>query len=544
MQYEFLKNFPKRMKNVGLYGVLIQNSIQKTSWKQFGFLKFDEQMNLIFAVMLYIMEQSLREENCTMDDIGAYIDTINTRYLGKEISYDDCRKLGDFVVNVILSNEGRAMYFDGYDFEENDYHVMHISYVANRIVYLDQEVRRTSYYLTDDGYNLILSTLEIENNMKLTIHEMIFQMHLEKQSYDKAVDEIKNVFNLMRIQLQKIQEAMGKIRRNALNYSVKDYEEILLENLDTISDTKEKFQKYRELVRSRVKKLEEENINVRRLGEKEEENLENLRIIESYLNRTIDEHQEILSSHFDLKALYTRELEVLSQMSLIRRFSMRNDFYDKVLENPSALGNLDYFLRPLFNREPDKVYNLNKALLYQKPSVRNEDEDTEEMLDFDEDAYLKEQEEKRRQKLKRYESSMGFLLEQASEKGEISLSDIWKNIQENEKNTEEMQQQLIPNVEIFKEIMVELIRNKEINMEALKKERSEFIQDQTADFQLNEMLLQLSEERFSDKKIGKIEVYRIEDGSTVTFDNVFCENGVKKSIRCSNILIRIMRNEE
>ena len=504
MQYEFLKNFPKRMKNVGLYGVLIQNSIQKTSWKQFGFLKFDEQMNLIFAVMLYIMEQSLREENCTMDDIGAYIDTINTRYLGKEISYDDCRKLGDFVVNVILSNEGRAMYFDGYDFEENDYHVMHISYVANRIVYLDQEVRRTSYYLTDDGYNLILSTLEIENNMKLTIHEMIFQMHLEKQSYDKAVDEIKNVFNLMRIQLQKIQEAMGKIRRNALNYSVKDYEEILLENLDTISDTKEKFQKYRELVRSRVKKLEEENINVRRLGEKEEENLENLRIIESYLNRTIDEHQKILSSHFDLKALYTRELEALSQMSLIRRFSMRNDFYDKVLENPSALGNLDYFLRPLFNREPDKVYNLNKALLYQKPSVRNEDEDTEEMLDFDEDAYLKEQEEKRRQKLKRYESSLGFLLEQASEKGEISLSDIWKNIQENEKNAEEMQQQLIPNVEIFKEIMVELIRNKEINMEALKKERSEFIQDQTADFQLNEMLLQLSEERFSDKKIGKI----------------------------------------
>lgn len=544
MQYEFLKNFPKRMKNVGLYGVLIQNSIQKTSWKQFGFLKFDEQMNLIFAVMLYIMEQSLREENCTMDDIGAYIDTINTRYLGKEISYDDCRKLGDFVVNVILSNEGRAMYFDGYDFEENDYHVMHISYVANRIVYLDQEVRRTSYYLTDDGYNLILSTLEIENNMKLTIHEMIFQMHLEKQSYDKAVDEIKNVFNLMRIQLQKIQEAMGKIRRNALNYSVKDYEEILLENLDTISDTKEKFQKYRELVRSRVKKLEEENINVRRLGEKEEENLENLRIIESYLNRTIDEHQKILSSHFDLKALYTRELEALSQMSLIRRFSMRNDFYDKVLENPSALGNLDYFLRPLFNREPDKVYNLNKALLYQKPSVRNEDEDTEEMLDFDEDAYLKEQEEKRRQKLKRYESSLGFLLEQASEKGEISLSDIWKNIQENEKNAEEMQQQLIPNVEIFKEIMVELIRNKEINMEVLKKERSEFIQDQTADFQLNEMLLQLSEERFSDKKIGKIEVYRIEDGSTVTFDNVFSENGVKKSILCSNILIRIMRNEE
>lgn len=544
MQYEFLKNFPKRMKNVGLYAVLIQNSIQKTSWKQFGFSKFDEQMNLIFAVMLYIMEQSLKEENCTMDDIGAYIDTINSRYLHKEISYEDSRKLGDFVVNVILSNEGRAMYFDGYDFDQNACHIMHISYVANRIVYLDQEVRRTSYYLTDDGYNLILSTLEIENNMKLTIHEMIFQMHLEKQSYDKAVDEIKNVFNLMRIQLQKIQEAMGKIRRNALNYSVKDYEEILLENLDTISDTKEKFQKYRELVRSRVKKLEEENINVRRLGEKEEENLENLRIIESYLNRTIDEHQKILSSHFDLKALYTRELELLSQVSLIRRFSFRNEFYDKVLENPAALEKLEYFLRPLFNREPGKIYNLNKALLYEKTSTRTEEEDTEEILDFDEETYRKEQEEKHKKKMKQYENSLGILIEQAVSEGEISLLNLQNKIQKDEKSSKEIQKQLIPSVEIFKEIMVELIRNKEIDIEKIKRERSEFIQEQTEDFQLGEMLLQLSESRFADQKIRKIEVYRIEDGNTVTFDNVQTEMGETKSIRCSNILIRTVRNEE
>ena len=544
MQYEFLKNFPRRMKNVGLYAVLIQNSIQKTSWKQFGFMKFDEQMNLIFAVLLYIMEQSLKEENCTMDDIGVYIDTVNTRYLGKEISYEDCRKLGDFIVNVILSNEGRTMYFDGYDFDQNAYHIMHISYVANRIVYLDQEVRRTSYYLADDGYNLILSTLEIENHMKLTIHEMLLQMHLEKQSYDKAVDDVKNIFNRMHIQLQKIQETMGKIRRNALSYSVKDYEEILLENLDTISETKERFQKYREMVRTRVQKLEEENINVRRLGEKEEENLENLRIIERYLNRTIDEHQKILSSHFDLKALYTRELELLSQVSLIQRFSFRNDFYDKVLQNPTSLESLDYFLRPLFNREPDKVYNLNKALLYQKPSVRDEEEDTEEVMDFDEEAYLKEQEEKRQRKLKRYENSLGLLLEEAISEGEISLLNLQSKIIKNEKEREKIQNQLIPNVEIFKEIMVELIRNREIDIEALKKERSEFIQDQTSDFQLNEMLLQLSEERFADQKIHKIEIYRIEDGTTVTFDNVLTEKGEKKNIRCSNILIRIIRNEE
>lgn len=208
MQYDFLKQFPKRMKHVGMYALLIQNSMQKQIWKQYGLINLDEQLNMIFSVMLYIMEQSLKEEVCTIDDISTYIDDINVNYLGKNMSYEDCRNLGDFIINVVLCNEGKEMYFDCFDYENKAYKNENIRYVANKIVYLDSDMKRTSYYLTDDGYNLLLSTLEIENNMKLTIHEMIFKMQLEKQSYDKALDEIKNVFNQLRIQLQKIQEAM------------------------------------------------------------------------------------------------------------------------------------------------------------------------------------------------------------------------------------------------------------------------------------------------------------------------------------------------
>ena len=381
MQYEFLKQFPKRMKHVGMYALVLQNSSQKQTWKQYGFLKTDEQINIIFALMLYIMEQSLKEEKCTMDDMGAYLDYLNMTYFNTEMSFDDCRKLGDFIINVILSNEGKAMYFDGYDFEQRAYKIMNISYVSNEIVYLDSDVKRTSYRLTEDGYNLLLSTLEIENNMKLTIHEMIFKMHLEKQSYDKAVDEIKNVFNLLRIQLQKIQDAMLRVRRNALSYSVSDYEQLLGENMESIDMTKQKFQSYRETVRKRAKELEEQNINVRKLSAQEEENLENLRIIESYLNRGIDEHQKILNSHFDLKILYEKELELLSQMSLIQRFSLRTDLYDKVLLDASGLDNIDIFLRPLFHQAPDKIYNLQKATQLQRPIRKKQQEEEEEVLD-------------------------------------------------------------------------------------------------------------------------------------------------------------------
>jgi hypothetical protein len=533
MQYEFLKQFPKRMKHVGMYALVLQNSSQKQTWKQYGFLKTDEQINIIFALMLYIMEQSLKEEKCTMDDMGAYLDYLNMTYFNTGMSFDDCRKLGDFIINVILSNEGKAMYFDGYDFEQRAYKIMNISYVSNEIVYLDSDVKRTSYRLTEDGYNLLLSTLEIENNMKLTIHEMIFKMHLEKQSYDKAVDEIKNVFNLLRIQLQKIQDAMLRVRRNALSYSVSDYEQLLGENMESIDMTKQKFQSYRETVRKRAKELEEQNINVRKLSAQEEENLENLRIIESYLNRGIDEHQKILNSHFDLKILYEKELELLSQMSLIQRFSLRTDLYDKVLQDASGLDNIDIFLRPLFHQAPDKIYNLQKATQLQRPIRKKQQEEEEEVLDFDEDQWQEEYAARKRKRLMQYENSLGFVLDKMMEKGKITLQEMASSLGREEQNT------LIPDIDIFKEIMVELIKSRHIDIDALHKEKSEYIAEETLDFQLNEMILELVDKDERRKHIHQIDIYRLEDGGVVEFRNIRNETGDGKTVRCSNVALEI-----
>lgn len=568
MQYEFLKQFPKRMKHVGMYGLLMQNSAQKQIWKNYGFIKMDEQLNLIFALMLYIMEQSLKEENCTMDDVGAFLDYLNTTYLHKSMSYEECKKIGDFIINVILSNEGKAMYFDGYDFEQRAYKIMNISYIANKVVYVDSDLKRTSYYLTDDGYNLLLSTLEIENNMKLTVQEIIFRLHLEKQSYDKAVDDIKNVFNLLRIQLQKIQEAMLRVRRNALSYSVADYKVLLEENMETIDATKQKFKNYRETVRKRAQELEEQNINVKKLSQEDEDKLNNLRIIESYLNQGIDEHQKILNSHFDLKILYEKELELLAQMSLIQRFSLRTELYDKILEDASGLEQLDVFLRPLFYQKPDKVYNVNKAMELQRPIRKKKVDEEEEILDFDEEDWQEELARKQKEKLAKYEKSLNLILDIAFEKGTVTLKEIKelleaedsekeeelesaediKTAEEQEKkiypgNAEERQKTgievLIPSIDIFKEIMVELIKSKEINLQTLRKEKSEYITEQTLEFQLHEMVLNVVDQDERKRGISKIYISRTQDKQGIAFSNVCDENGVRKTIRCSNVEIMV-----
>lgn len=43
---------------------------------------------------------------------------------------------------------------------------------------------------------------------------------------------------MLRMQLQKIHDAMLRVRRNALNYSVADYDVLLKENMEAISHTK------------------------------------------------------------------------------------------------------------------------------------------------------------------------------------------------------------------------------------------------------------------------------------------------------------------
>ena len=88
---------------------------------------------------------------------------------------------------------------------------------------------------------------------------------------------------------------------------------------------------------------------------------------------------------------------------------------------------------------------------------------------------------------------------------------------------------------------MELIRNKEIDIKALQKEQSEYIGEQTAEFQLNVMLLYLVENNPQFEDILRIETYRLEDGNVVSFPGVLNENGERKTIRCSNILIRVIK---
>ena len=98
---DFLKNFDQRMKCVGRYSVLCSNSFDKKLWKEYGIETRDEQMNMLFTLLLFIMEYSLREENCTMDEIASFVEDISYGYYGRKLNFE---KSQEFARPLIMKN--------------------------------------------------------------------------------------------------------------------------------------------------------------------------------------------------------------------------------------------------------------------------------------------------------------------------------------------------------------------------------------------------------------------------------------------------------
>lgn len=534
MVFEYLNNFNIRMKKVGYYSLLLRSSFMKNNWQKYGFEIYEEQENLIFTVLLYIMEQSLKEEICTIDNITEFIDEINDLYYKKNLTYEAEKDLAEFIVNSIICNDGNVRYYKGFNYEKGKYEEINVNYLITKIVDVDG-VRRVTYSLTDDGYNMLLGTLEIEENLRISIHEMIFKLHLEKAEYSKAVEDIKNIFNMFKIRVQKMEEDIQKIKENPLSYSNSDYEKITKGNLNLMKESKEQYKLHRQVVEERIKEFLDKEINLSELTKEEEKNLNSLRAIKKYLNKTIDEDQRILKKHFELKEIYAKELEDIAKMSIIKRFSLNNELYEKVLEDINKIDNIELFFRPLFKNDIPKIYNINKAFQYQNPIRKNKEENNLEILEFSEEYIEKERQKKQLEKLEKYKTVINTILEKVNISGEIYLSELNELIIEDEN----IKSKLIPTVEIFREVIIEFLKICEIDIKSILEERKNNVEVGDLDFQITKSVIEVIESNKKLKNIKKIYVSKALDKEDLVIKNVINDLGEIKNFICSEVYFKI-----
>ena len=132
--------------------------------------------------------------------------------------------------------------------------------------------------------------------------------------------------------------------------------------------------------------------------------------------------------------------------------------------------------------------------------------------------------------MEKYKGSLKLILEQVMEQGSTSLVFLKENV------FFEKKEKLFPSLEIFREIMIELLSAGELDILHLKKERREFLMETPQNFQLNEMVLDIIEENHWNQ-VKKIHISRSEQGEMVCFEQVKNEQGEYKNIRCSNVTL-------
>lgn len=484
--YDFLDNFQQRMKNVSASALLHRSVVYKdTLSSTYGFTEYDEQINLVYTLLRYIMDKSLKEEYCTLDDMAVFLEEINLEYFKKDINRDSYVALANFIVNDIVLNDGNMTFFNCLNPDKKDFNKVYVQLIGHQRT---RESNMATYYLTDEGYNLLLSTFEFEDNMNLTVQELIFKKSLENKDYDKALNDVKNIFALSKKQVQQLLDNIVRIKENIMTFTAEDYEKSIQDSITVIKEQDNKFKAHKEEIEKREQDLRELHLVQGDNLDNEEKadifsKLEKLGEIKKELSKITFEHSKIINVHFEFKDVYTKALLSSIEHSKREMINIKEDVEDLIIKDLSNLELIPMLMSPLFIKNIDKEYNLNACLIPQKDKKVNNDSSTEVSLFMDETEYLKEKEEKEkknREKNERYKNVIKTLFNYGvNNSSTFKLSDIISYLEDTESNGIDL---LIPDVYILREVLIELLFMKDFTIEQLKKDIKKMTKDSTSDF--------------------------------------------------------------
>ena len=470
--YEFLNNFQRRMKNVSASALLHKSVVYKdTLSSTFGFTEYDEQLNLVYALLQYIMHKSLKEEDCTLDDMAEFLEEINLEYFKKDIKRESYVNLANFIVNDIVLNDGNMTFFRCLNPTKKEFNQVYIQLIGHKRT---NDSNMATYYLTEEGYNLLLSTLEFEDNMSLSVQELIFKINLENKDYDKALNDVKNIFALSKKQVQALLDNIIRIKENIMTFTAEDYERAIQESIKVIKEQDEKFKAHQEEIERRERDLRElysqqEDALTREKTVEILSKIEKLSLIKKELSRVTYEHSKIINVHFEFKDVYTKALLNSIEYSKKEMVNIKEDLEDIIIKDLSNLDLIPILTAPLFIKDINKTYNLNACLIPQKQRKVEEDTSQEVSLCLDEEEYLQEKEEKERkakEKTEKYKNVIKVLFKYALiKKEEFTLSDIINYLDELDSNDIDL---FIPDVYILREVLIELLFMKEFTIKQLK----------------------------------------------------------------------------
>lgn len=376
---EFLEGFEKRMQIVAAIDSIVNRGNRKMDIEKL--FELGQLDNIIFSVLVFIMERTLTEdEECTIESITDFVARIVPDY-GLDFSLLTIRKITEYIIKDILQNGGEARYYPVMRYGQG--------MAPTRVRLIDDKLKESdrgyvmTYQLTDQGYDLLFRTKEVEQEIRFTIEELKLRELIRRKNYKKAIGQSGNLVQMIRQKKNDIRQFMQKIRENIYDVDIQEFEKLVGSTYTLLEEEYGIMNEIRNMIVLSEERLKEEEASRGTLDEEMKRARFEIAIIRRNINTTIDEQKGLILERHSLSKIYKETIADSFSLSLARNYDLEQEILVRLEKcDEKVISSLWKLLNSLFKPNPDRKLNL--LSLFERQARLKQEEDEVEGVSIEE----------------------------------------------------------------------------------------------------------------------------------------------------------------
>lgn len=381
---EYLEGYKDRADILGAYYLTISPFVYRKSFKEFSDLEF---YNIVMQIMCFILENSLRNNQCFKDNIVEFVTELNdTIYKKQNVN------INDLVIYVLdrLRNQGQSFLFEYYNEETKKKDTKNIKLIESKLVDIDGTGKpKNQFSLTMEGYNLLLSTKECGDLLKLQTRQLVAKLRLEKEDFVGTKGDLIDINDMLIMQSKKIDGFTKRIFEDS-KYEKDEYRKIMESSFENLQSEIEKFKELEVMVWNAIEerrehlKIDFDEDNQKKLNKA----LMELNAVSKMCTTVKQSANGLLGKLQKLRKEYDKAIENNLKVGLNNRFSFKTEILDKVNNDVSKLANLTGLYSILLKNRKIDLFNFNMPYMEQEVKKEKVEKEIEFNEEFEEDNKL------------------------------------------------------------------------------------------------------------------------------------------------------------